>query len=74
MKPTKDRETARTPGPGSRVRYLHDGSTPDPAIVVDVLRRVRAIRAKRNRQTRESVMRDCGLVAGRDSMGRRIWE
>ena len=27
-----------------------------------------------NRRERDQVMRDCGLVAGRDSMGRRIWE
>jgi hypothetical protein len=59
---------------GSRVRHIPDGSTPDPSIVADVLKRVRAIRAKRNRQARESAMLDVGMVRGTDSMGRRIWE
>jgi hypothetical protein len=37
-------------------------------------RKARNARARANRQARESAYRDCGMVAGRDSAGRRIWE
>lgn len=35
-----------------------------------------ALKLRKNqlRRERDQVMRDCGLRAGRDSMGRRIWE
>ena len=31
-------------------------------------------KARENRKERESVMRDCGLSKGKDSMGRVIWD
>jgi len=50
----------------------HEHGCPDAA--ADLKRQIRNRRARENRKARESAMRDCGLVAGKDSMGRRIWE